>query len=104
VREVCDGLVKLIDEPEVGVTQLMEIIPGPDFPTGGIICGRQGIHDGYTTGKGKLVLRARAEIVEEGKETTIVISEVPFQQTRERLAKAIADLIKQERTKRGRSQ
>jgi DNA gyrase subunit A len=99
LREVCDGLVKLIDEPEVSITQLMEIIPGPEFPTGGIICGRQGIFDGYSTGRGRLVLRARAEIVEEGRENAIIIHEVPYQQTRERLAKAIADQIKEERIK-----
>ncbi|HEV3263164.1 MAG TPA: DNA gyrase subunit A, partial [Gemmataceae bacterium] len=99
LREVCDALVKVIDEPEVGIDQLMEIVPGPDFPTGGIICGRQGIVDGYHTGRGKVTLRARADIREEGSRSQIVISEVPFQQTRNRLAEAIGDLIKDERIK-----
>src|SRR5204862_3430958 len=66
LTEVCNAVIRLIDEPEVSVDQLIEIIPGPDFPTGGIICGRQGIVDGYTTGRGKLSLRARAELREEG--------------------------------------
>ncbi len=66
LREVCDGLIKLIDNPEISLLELIDIIPGPDFPTGGIICGRQGIIDGYSTGRGKVTLRARAEIVEEG--------------------------------------
>src|SRR5207302_1578302 len=54
LREVCDGLMKLIDEPDVTVEDLMKIIPGPDFPTGGVICGRQGLLDGSTTGRGKM--------------------------------------------------
>ena len=52
LREVCDGIIKLIDDSEVTIDQLMEIIPGPDFPTGGIICSRQGMVDGYHTGRG----------------------------------------------------
>src|SRR5437660_2551511 len=97
--EVCSGLIRLIDDSEVTIAQLMEIVPGPDFPTGGIICGRQGILDGYHTGRGKITLRARADIREEGSRNQIVISEVPFQQTRNRLAEAIGDLIKDERIK-----
>jgi DNA gyrase subunit A len=99
LREVCDGLIRLIDDPNVSVEQLMETIPGPDFPTGGIICGRQGIRDGYTTGRGKVTLRARADIREEGSRTQIIVTEVPFQQTRNRLAEAIGELIKDERIK-----
>jgi DNA gyrase subunit A len=97
--EVCEGLIRLIDHPDSTVEQLMEVIPGPDFPTGGIICGRQGLFDGYRTGRGKVTLRARAIIEEEGKLNQIVIQEVPFQQTRERLCKAIGDLVKEERIK-----
>jgi DNA gyrase subunit A len=99
LREVADGLIRLIDDPEVTVDQLIEIIPGPDFPTGGIICGRQGILDGYRTGRGKVTLRARADIREEGSRTQIIVSEVPFQQTRNRLAEAIGELVKDERIK-----
>ncbi|HEY7329347.1 MAG TPA: DNA gyrase subunit A [Gemmataceae bacterium] len=99
LREVCDGAIKLIDEPDVTLQELLEIIPGPDFPTGGIICGRQGIADGYATGRGKITLRARADIREENGQTQIIISEVPYQQTRNRLAAAIGDLVKEERIK-----
>src|SRR6516225_5131432 len=88
LREVCDAVIKLIEEPETTVDQLIEIIPGPDFPTGGIICGRQGILDGYRTGRGKITLRARADIREEGSRSQIIVTEVPFQQTRNRLAEA----------------
>lgn len=99
LREVCDGLIKLIDVPETTLYELLAIIPGPDFPTGNIICGRQGIIDGYSTGRGKITLRARADIREEGNKSQIIITEVPFQQTRNRLAEQIGDLIKDERIK-----
>lgn len=97
--EVCNAIIRLIDEPDVSIDKLIEIIPGPDFPTGGIICGKQGILEGYRTGRGKLILRARASINEEGSRTQIIIHEVPFQQTRERLGKAIGELVKDERIK-----
>jgi DNA gyrase subunit A len=97
LREVCDAVIRLIDEPEVAIDALMTIIPGPDFPTGGIICGRQGIVDGYYTGRGKISLRARAEINED--EDQIIIKEVPYQQTRNRLMEAMGELVKDERIK-----
>src|SRR5262249_38237911 len=99
LREVCDGLVRLINDPDVSLEGLMELIPGPDFPTGGIICGRQGIVDGYRTGRGKITLRPRADIREEGRRPQFVVSEVPFQQARNRLGEAIGDLVKEERVK-----
>jgi DNA gyrase subunit A len=58
--EVCDALIALIDDPDVSIDELMEIMPGPDFPTGGIICGRSGIRRGYNTGRSTIVVRARA--------------------------------------------
>jgi DNA gyrase subunit A len=99
LREVCDALIRVIDDPSVAIEQLLEILPGPDFPTGGIICGRQGIVDGYLTGRGKITLRARADIREENNRTQIIISEVPFQQTRNRLAEQIGVLVKEDRVK-----
>ena len=99
LREVCKGLVKLIDEPDATLADLIEFIPGPDFPTGGQIMGRQGIIDAYKGGVGKLTLRARAHVMEEvkGKSPTILITEVPFQVTRNALAEEIRDLVKDER-------
>jgi DNA gyrase subunit A len=97
LREVCDAAIRIIDEPEVTIEALMQIIPGPDFPTGGIICGRQGIVDGYYTGRGKISLRARADISED--EDQIIIKEVPYQMTRNRLMEAMGDLVKDERIK-----
>jgi DNA gyrase subunit A len=99
LREVCDAIIRVVDEPTVSIADLLEIIPGPDFPTGGIICGRQGIADGYTTGRGKITLRARAEVFEDESPAQIVITEVPYQQTRNRLAEAIGQLVKEERIK-----
>src|SRR5437879_10363193 len=99
LREVCNALIRLIDEPELSMERLLEIIPGPDFPTGGTICGRQGIVDGYCTGRGKIILRARADIVEERSRSQIIIREVPYQQTRNRLAEQIGELVKDERIK-----
>jgi DNA gyrase subunit A len=99
LREVCDAAIRLIDNPGASILELMEVLPGPDFPTGGIICGGQGILDAYTTGRGRVTLRARAEIREEGRNAQVVITEVPYQQTRNRLAEAIGELVKQERIK-----
>jgi DNA gyrase subunit A len=95
--EVCNAIVRLIDEPEVTVEQLMQVIPGPDFPTGGVICGNQGIIQGYQTGRGKITLRARAHIDEDNRQ--IIIYQIPYQQTRNGLAKAIGDLVKEDRIK-----
>ncbi len=99
LREVSNGLIHLIDHPEATLAELLSHVPGPDFPTGGIIRGRQGIIDGYKDGRGRITLRARAEIIEEGRTTQIVVSEVPFQVTRNRLAEAIGNLIKDDRIK-----
>src|SRR6516164_4608378 len=99
LAEVCEGVIRLIDNPDLSVDELMEAIPGPDFPTGGMIYGRQGLLDGYRTGRGKITLRARAHINEEGNKNQIVIKEVPYQVTRKRLKQSIADLIVEERIK-----
>lgn len=92
--EVCDALVALIDYPEISIDELLEIVKGPDFPTGGIICGYSGIRQGYHTGRSTLVIRARARIEEMAKgRSRIVVSEVPFQQFRDRVTERIASLV-----------
>jgi DNA gyrase subunit A len=98
LREVCAGLLALIDNPDISLAELIRHVPGPDFPTGGEIRGRQGIIEGYRTGRGRITLRARCEVVE-GKRAQIIIREVPFQQTRNRLAEQIGELVKDERIK-----
>ena len=99
LREVCRALVKLIDEPSTSLMELIEIIPGPDFPTGGIIMGRQGIINAYSQGAGHLTLRARARVTEEGKgkSPSILITEVPYQVSRDPLVKELAELVKNDR-------
>jgi DNA gyrase subunit A len=101
LKEVCDGLIRMIDAPDVSLQDLLEIIPGPDFPTGGIVMGKQGIIDGYLGKRARITLRARTEIVEEkkGKTPVIVIKEVPYQVTRNKLAADIGELVKDERIK-----
>jgi DNA gyrase subunit A len=91
--EICDALVRVIDEPEVSIDELLEIVPGPDFPTGGVVCGRAGIRRGYHTGRSTVVVRARATIEEHNKRNRIVISEIPFQQSRDRIEERIAALV-----------
>ncbi len=98
LTEVCDALVKVIDEPEVSIDELLDIIPGPDFPTGGIVCGRAGIRRGYYTGRGTIVVRARAAIEETAKgRHRIVVSEIPYQQARDRVEERIAELVAEDR-------
>ena len=93
--EIVDGLCLIIDDPETSNTDLLEVIPGPDFPTGGIINGRDGIRQAYTTGKGHLMVRARA-VVEHGKngKDAIVITEIPYQVNKSNLMLKIADLVR----------
>lgn len=93
--ETIDAVCMLIDNPDAEVADLMECIPGPDFPTGGIIMGRSGIRAAYATGKGKITVRAKTEIVE-GKNGRfkIVVTELPYQVNKARLIEHIADLVK----------
>jgi len=100
LTEVCDALIRVIDEPEVSIDQLLEVMHGPDFPTGGIICGRSGIRKGYHTGRSTVVVRARATIEEFKKgRSRIVITEVPYQQFRDRVVERIAGLVNSDRIK-----
>ncbi len=79
---------------------MMDVLPGPDFPTGGIICGRSGIRRGYHTGRGTIIVRARARIEEMPRNRSrIVVSEIPFQQARDRVESRIADLVNEDRIK-----
>ena len=96
--EVCDALIRVIDEPDVSIDELLEIIKGPDFPTGGIICGRSGIRRGYHTGRGTIVVRARARI-EEGQRgrSQIIVSEIPYQKFRDPVIERIAALVNEGR-------
>lgn len=99
MREVIDGINVLIDNPDATLEELMEHIKGPDFPTAGIIMGRAGIRAAYATGRGKVMLRARTEIVENERtgRFSIVVTELPYQVNKARLIESIADLVKEKR-------
>ena len=98
LSEVCDGIAFLIDNPEADFNQLMEHIPGPDFPTGGVIMGRSGIRSAYATGRGKITLRGRA-VIEEGDDgrNSIIVTDIPYMVNKARLIERIADLVKEKR-------
>lgn len=92
--EVIDGTIMLIDNPEATVLDLMTIIKGPDFPTGATIMGKAGIRAAYETGKGRVIVRAKAEIEEENNRHRIVVTEIPYQVNKAKLIENIADLVK----------
>jgi DNA gyrase subunit A len=95
LTEICDAAITLVDNPEVTVDELLRIVPGPDFPTGGIILGTDGITNAYSTGKGRILLRAKAHI-EEGNRNAflIVVTELPYQVNKARLQERIAEMVK----------
>ena len=98
LREIVNGMVALIDDPEIDLAGLMEYVKGPDFPTGGIIMGRSGIRAAYATGRGKITLRGRAEIIEKKNgRYEILINEIPYMVNKTRLIESIADLVKDKR-------
>ena len=98
LTEVINGIVKIIDEDEVTDEDLMSVIKGPDFPTEGIILGREGIKQAYTTGRGKITLRAEAEIEEmSGNKQRIIVNSLPYQVNKARLIENIAGLVREKR-------
>src|SRR5690606_36910993 len=95
LREVTDAAIALIDEPDLAQERLESIITGPDFPTGGYVCGREGIQDAYRTGRGRSVMRARADVEQvDANSGRIVISEIPFMVNKSRLIEQIAQLVR----------
>ena len=98
MREVVDGMCAVIDDPDIELPELMEHIPGPDFPTGAMIMGRSGIRAAYATGRGKLTVRAKTEIVEKKNgRFEIKVTEIPYNVNKARLVESIADLVKEKR-------
>lgn len=92
--EVCDALIAVIDNRDISIDQILDIMPGPDFPTGGVICGRVGIRRGYHTGRGTITLRGAARIEEFKKgRYQIVVTGLPYQQTRDRVYQRISELV-----------
>ena len=98
LTEIVDGLIKIIDSDNVTDEELMEIVKGPDFPTGALILGKEGIKQAYTTGRGKITLRAETEIEEmSGNRQRIIVSSLPYQVNKAKLIKTISDLVKEKR-------
>lgn len=95
--EVIDGCCAYIDNPEISVESLMEYIPAPDFPTGAYIYGLQGVKDAYETGRGRIVMRAKAEIESDDQHDRIVVTEIPYGVNKQQLIEYIADLVKEGR-------
>ncbi len=98
LRELCAAIVKLIDSPEASHEEIMKLVRGPDFPTGGIILGRKGIRDAYLTGRGKVIVRAKVtvESSSSGKDS-IIVTEIPYQVNKSALIVRIADLVKEKK-------
>ncbi len=99
LREVINACVALIDEPETSIDGLMEHLPGPDFPTAGIINGLDGVREAYRTGRGRVLVRARSHVepLEGGQREAIVVTELPYQVNKARLTEKIAELVKEKR-------
>ena len=97
-KEICDAVSRYLDNAQITVDELMQVLPGPDFPTGGIIMGNEGIRNAYNTGYGRVVIRGVAEIEERGsKGDRILITEIPYQVNKARLIEHIATLVKEKR-------
>lgn len=94
LTEVIDGIIAVIDDPMITIEELMNYIQGPDFPTGGVIMGKSGIRSAYTTGRGRIILRAQAEIEENNGKNRIVVSEIPYQVNKSKLEKHINELVR----------
>jgi DNA gyrase subunit A len=101
IKEICDAIVHVIDHPECQLQELLNIVPGPDFPTGGIIMGKDGILDGYKTGRGRLTLRAKMSVEESQRagRSSIIIEELPYNIIRKNIVEAIAECVKDDRIK-----
>ncbi len=97
VAEICDAIIAVIDNPALTLEELMEIVPGPDFPTGGVIQGRQGIISAYATGRGRLVVRGRVHRETSGARDVIVIDEIPYQVVQNNLIERIVEAARAER-------
>jgi len=97
LREIVDATIAVIRNPDIEVDELVEIVPGPDFPTAGIICGRNGIRQAYETGRGSILVRARTSIEEHPKSgrKSIVATEIPYQVNKAKLIEKIAELVRE---------
>ena len=93
--EVIDACISYLDNPEISIEDLMTILPGPDFPTGALIMGQAGIRSAYETGKGSIVMRSKAEIIENNNRSQIIISEIPYQVNKSQLLERVGELVRE---------
>ncbi len=94
LREVCKGIIRTIDNPDITFDELMEDIQGPDFPTGGLILGKNGIINAFATGKGRVKIKAKSHVEEKNNRTSIIVTEIPYMVNKALLIEQIADLVK----------
>ena len=93
--EVIDACISFVENPDITIDELMEIVPGPDFPTGALIMGQTGIRSAYETGKGSIVMRSKAEIIEASNRSQIIISEIPYQVNKAQLLERVGELVRE---------
>nr|MBA3405847.1 DNA gyrase subunit A [Gemmatimonadaceae bacterium] len=97
LREICDGIIAVLDKPDIELPELLNIVPGPDFPTGGIICGRDGIVEGYKNGRGRIMLRAKIAVEEQKNgRSSIIVQELPYAIIRKSIVEAVAEAVKRD--------
>jgi DNA gyrase subunit A len=97
LREICDAIVAVIDKPDITLSELIEIVPGPDFPTGGVICGRDGIIEGYKSGRGRVTLRAKLRVEEQKNgRTSVIVDEIPYGIIRRSIVESVAEAVKRD--------
>ncbi|HTW95637.1 MAG TPA: DNA gyrase subunit A [Tepidisphaeraceae bacterium] len=100
LREICDAIVHVIDHPDCGIADLLNIVKGPDFPTGGIICGRDGIVEGYKSGRGRLTLRAKLRVEEQKNgRSSVIVDQIPYGIIRRAIVESVAECVKNDKIK-----
>ncbi|MCA9061491.1 MAG: DNA gyrase subunit A [Planctomycetaceae bacterium] len=99
MAEVCEAVIRIIDDPDCTLDDILDILPAPDFPTGGIICGRMGVRQAYQTGRATITLRARTHFETEKNSDVIVVTEIPYLETRDRIREKLELLVRDERIK-----
>ena len=98
LREICDAIVHVIDHPDCTLPDLLQIVPGPDFPTGGVICGRDGVVDGYKAGRGKIAVRAKLAVEQvKGNRNQIIVEQMPYGVLRKTIVESVAECVKTDR-------
>ena len=91
--EVCDALIRMVDNPHCSLADIMEVMPGPDFPTGGVICGRKGIMDGYKNGRGLVTMRGKMRVEDRKRKQVIIVDEIPYQVVKSNIVTKIAECV-----------